>query len=99
MDISVTRTGGFAGLTKKVGTVNTTQLDAAAAQQVEQMVQSIGFFDLPAIVSGGALGADMFRYEITVTQGDRQHTVVFDDDESPETAPLHRLVDTVIQMR
>lgn len=98
MEISVTRSGGFAGLTKEVGSVNTTRLKAATAQQLEQMVRGVGFFDLPATASGGGLGADMFRYEITVTQSNRHHTVAFYDDGSPETAPLRKLVDAVSGM-
>jgi len=99
MKVSVKRVGGFAGLTEEVATVDTAQLDAAAAQQVEQIIQSVGFFDLPAAISGGTIGADLFQYEITVREGDRQHTVTFTDDESPETAPLRRLVETLTQMR
>ena len=86
MQVSVKRSGGFAGLTEEVAAVETAQLDAAAAQQVEQLIQSVGFFDLPATISGGTIGADLFRYEITVSEGDRQHTVTFTDDESPEIA-------------
>jgi hypothetical protein len=99
MQVSVKRSGGFAGLTEEVAAVETAQLDAAAAQQVEQLIQSVGFFDLPATISGGTIGADLFRYEITVSEGDRQHTVTFTDDESSEIAPLRRLVETLTQMR
>ena len=99
MQVSVKRSGGFAGLTEEVAAVETAQLDAAAAQQVEQLIQSVGFFDLPATISGGTIGADLFHYEITVSEGDRQHTVTFTDDESPEIAPLRRLVETLTQMR
>jgi hypothetical protein len=99
MQVSVKRSGGFAGLTEEVAAVETAQLDAAAAQQVEQLIQSVGFFDMPATISGGTIGADLYRYEITVSEGDRQHTVTFTDDESPEIAPLRRLVETLTQMR
>lgn len=99
MNISVKRSGGFAGLTENIADLDTTQLDTATAQQVEQLVQSLGFFNLPVTVSGGGIGADFFHYEITITQDDRQHTVAFDDDDSPVTAPLRRLVETLIQMR
>jgi len=86
-------------LTENIVDLNTTQLNTAAAQQVEQLVQSLRFFDLPATISGGGIGADFFHYEITVTQGDRQHTTAFDDDDSPVTAPLRRFVEALIQMR
>jgi len=99
MKISVKRTGGYAGLAEHVAAIDTAQLAAAAAQQVEQTLQSIGFFDLPATISGDTIGADLPRYEITANEGEQQHTVTFFcDDESPETAPLHRLVQTLSQM-
>ena len=96
MKISVKRTGGYAGLSEDVASINTETLGAALAQQVEQMAREVRFFDLPAFVSGGTIGADLFQYEITVTEADRRHMVVFVDDESPETAPLRRLVDALI---
>jgi hypothetical protein len=100
MKVSVKRVGGFAGLTEEVAAVDMAQLDAAAAQQVEQMIQSVGFFDLPATIAGGTIGADLYRYEITVSEGDRQHTVTFGtDDDRPETAPLRRFIETLTQMR
>lgn len=92
MKISVIRSGGFAGLAEKVVEIDTTQIGVATAQQVKQMMQSIGFFDLPAFVSGGTIGADLFHYEITASDVGRQHTVGFDDDDSPETAPLRKLL-------
>jgi hypothetical protein len=96
MKISVKQTGGFAGEIN-LGAVDTAQLDTAEAQQVEQLVQNIGFFELPATIGGGKIGADLARYEITVTEGDRQHTIAFQDDGSPEHTPLRRLVQIVSQ--
>lgn len=99
MKITVKRTGGYAGLTEDVAAIDTAQLDTVTVQRVEQMLESNRFFDLPATISGDIIGADLPRYEITVTEGDQQHTVTFFcDDESPETAPLHRLVQTLSQM-
>ncbi len=48
MKISVTRTGGFAGVTDEVGSVDTAQLDDAARQKLEQAVRRMKFFELPA---------------------------------------------------
>ena len=99
MNISVKRSGGFAGLTENLADLDTKQIDTAAAQRVEQLVQSLEFFNLPATISGGGIGADFFHYEITVIQNDRQHTIAFDDDDSPVTAPLRRFVETLSQIR
>jgi hypothetical protein len=96
--ISVKRSGGFAGVTEDLGTVNTEQRDAMAANKLEQLVRNVDFFNLPAKVSGG-VGFDQFRYEITITDGEWQHTVAFDDDNSPETMPLRQLVEALHQMK
>jgi hypothetical protein len=98
MDISVQRTGGFAGLTEEVATVNTTQLNPATQQQVEHLVQNMSFFALPATVSSSKIGADLFRYTITVQEGAQHHTVTFVDDDSGEGAPLRQLVETLRQL-
>jgi hypothetical protein len=98
VEISVKRSGGFAGVTEDLGTTNTARLAPAVAHEVEEMVRSIDFFNLPATISGG-IGADLFRYEITVKDGDREHTVTFADDDSPETAPLLRFVQSFRELR
>lgn len=97
MKVSVKRTGGYAGLNEEVVAVDTAQIDPVAAQGIEQIVQSFGFFNLPATVGGGGIGADLIRYEITVSDGGRQHIVAFEDDGSLETAPLRGLVDSLSQ--
>jgi hypothetical protein len=89
MRISIKRTGGYAGVTEDLASVDTATVHAAAAREVEKIVEESRFFALPANSCGG-IGADQFQYEITVTEGQRQHTVTF-DDESPESASLHRL--------
>jgi hypothetical protein len=95
--ISGKRSGGFAGVTEDLGTVNTEGLDGMAAKKLEQLVQTIDFFNLPPTISG--VGMDLFRYEITVIEGERQHTVTFDDDNSPETMPLRQLVESISHMK
>ncbi len=98
MKISVIRTGGYAGLSDELVALDTADLDATAARRVEELVRGIRFFELPRDIAGGAIGADMFRYEIAVTDADRQHSIGFVADESPETAPLRRLVDALTQI-
>jgi hypothetical protein len=92
MQISVKRSGGYAGDTQDLGSLDTAQQRSAAAQEAEQLVRSIGFFNL---APDAAIGADLFRYEITVRDDDRQHTVEFADDGSPQNEPLLRLVGLV----
>jgi hypothetical protein len=92
MKIIVKRTGGYAGLSEEVVAVDTSQLDTAEAQRVEHLIQSKGFFNLPANAADDAVGADMFRYEIAVSDGARQHTVAFNEG-STGGAPLLDLVE------
>lgn len=97
MQVLVKRTGGFAGLTEELARVDTAQLDPATVKQVENIVQSLGFFALPDTIVSSGVGADRFSYEITVTEGKQQHTVTFNDDNSPETEPLRKLVKAIVE--
>lgn len=93
MDIWVQRTGGYAGFTEDIATLNTEQLDLAVAQQVESLMMNTDFFHLPPEVGGS--GTSIFQYVITADDGRRQHRVTFNDDGTPEGAPLRRLVETL----
>jgi emfourin len=92
--IKVQRSGGYAGISEEIASIDTAQLDPEAASRIEQLIGQTRFFDLPAEAPGG-VGADFFRYEVTVTDNGRQHTVAFADDGGPETEPLRKLVETV----
>ena len=93
MRISVQRSGGFAGLTDNIANVDTSQLDPETEAKVSAKVASIGFFDYPAEVTG-PVGADMYRYEITVTDGAKRHSVTFVESAN-EAAGLLDLVQTL----
>jgi len=86
MTITVTRSGGFAGSSETLASVDTTRMDAGTAQRIEELIKKIRFFGLPATVSGRAVGADFLRYEVQIRDSDRQHHVAFVDDDGPETA-------------
>ena len=90
MTISIKQSGGVAGGTFELGSFDIEQL-GARGERVRRILQDANFFGLPARM-GGHIGADFLRYEITAREADREHTVTFTDDESPETAPLRELV-------
>jgi hypothetical protein len=95
VQISVTRTGGYAGLSELLAQVDSSKLAEAKQTRLASMIESIGFFGMPSTVATKTVGADMFRYEITVTNGSRRHTVSFIDDDSPSIAPLKRLIEAL----
>ena len=92
MRISVTRTGGYAGLSTPVANIDTERVSESQRVRIGALVDACKFFALPATVPSTGVGADMFRYEITVEDGPQRHTVAFLDDDSPATAGLKRLV-------
>jgi hypothetical protein len=96
MTISINQSGGFAGISQPVATIDTNQLDRTTARQLEQLIQETDFFRLPEKVTQ-QVGADMLVYEITVEDANRRHTVTFDDDGSPQTSQLRQLVNLVRQ--
>lgn len=94
MRITVTRSGGYAGLSEAIADVDTATLPEAKRTRVESAIAACRFFTLPETVTGG-VGADMFRYEITIEDSGRRHAVAFTDDDSPASAGLKRLVESV----
>jgi hypothetical protein len=97
MQITVRRSGGFAGITE-TKTVDTAQLQSSIAQQVEQRVRDLDFFALRVDASADAVGADMFQNEVTGHDAGQQRTIWFNDDGQQQTAALRELVDTVLQI-
>jgi hypothetical protein len=97
MKISVTRTGGFAGLTESLGNVDTAALPPAQAAEAARLVQAAGFFALPGELPGGNVGADLFRYEVRVEDGARSHAVAFQDGGQGRPGALPELVAWVKQ--
>ncbi len=92
MKLSITRSGGLAGISESLGSVDTASLPPARARQIEQQLEALRFFELPPVFPASAVGADMFRYTLTATRDDTQHTVVFTDDGRPELQPLRALI-------
>ena len=98
MKIAVKQSGGFAGEVKELLQLDTALSEPSFAQQVERIIRDGKFFDLPAVVQGD-VGADFLRYEITVTDSGRQHTVIFHDDDGPKTAAMKKLLESLLELR
>jgi hypothetical protein len=91
MDITVRRTGGFAGLTR-TARIQTHALPPSDADQLHALVRDA---DLPAIESKPS-GADRFQYEIHVRDGDREQRAIVHDGAMPD--PVRRLVRRVEEL-
>ena len=74
MKISARASGGFAGLDQTV------ELDTAARPDGAALEALLGRLDFFSAAPACAVGADLPRWEITVEDGARCHTVVLSDD-------------------
>jgi hypothetical protein len=99
MKVSIKRGGGFAGISEEIASLDTATLNQAAASEVENLVRSANFFDLPSSPPGQRVGADFLKYEVTVTDAGRQHTLIFNDDGAPTTARLREFVERVAKLQ
>jgi hypothetical protein len=83
MNIHLERSGGFAGL-RQSSDLESSQLSQEEGDELNRLVETSGFFDLPAEVRATAPGADRFQYKLTVNDGARTHTVALDEAAVPE---------------
>ncbi len=76
--------------------IDTKDLPPAEARELEELVEESGFFDLPTgrlrdflrILSHEA-ASDIFRYEVAISRGKRDHRISLDDlTVPPELRPL-----------
>jgi emfourin len=97
MKITVRKSGGYAGIEGEPVSLDTGQLDPKDGGELERLAEEASFFSLPESVEGER-GLDFFRYEVTLADNGRTHTVAFSADESEQTAPLRRLAERVEQL-
>ncbi|MBW4480527.1 MAG: hypothetical protein KME54_27735 [Tolypothrix brevis GSE-NOS-MK-07-07A] len=74
MRISFERSGGFAGIIKTTN-IDTTTLSPNESNQVSQLIQSAGFFELPQTITSDTRSKDRFQYTLTIDDNGKQHTI------------------------
>lgn len=93
MKIKIVQKGGFAGINTLLADFDTANLRIEQAQQLETAIAQADFFHLPTRVGGeDVIGADMFEYEVTVTDKEQKKTVAFVANETaaePLASILH----------
>ena len=82
--------GGFVYLPpSEPVTIDTEELPAEEASQLERLVEAAGFFELPETSPPPRGAADYFEYTISVTSPGRSHTVHLTDPiEDPDVRTL-----------
>lgn len=95
MKITVNRTGGYAGITEQLGFMDTANADPKIVAEVTSILKKLEFFNLPSNIAGEEIGADLQRYEINISDENRQHTVNFSEGQNEQTTQLKTLVDIV----
>jgi hypothetical protein len=94
MRLTLTRSGGFAGLLPPPVTVDTVDLPRAVAKRIEGLVASAGFFNLPHTLAAPTRQPDRMQFTVHVVNEDgREHTVTCDEEAASE--PFLELVRTV----
>ena len=87
--IELTRSGGYAGLTTKLGELDTTELPETDARELEELVRKA---DVPKLAAGSPFrgtAADRFQYELTIDSGDDRYELLMSEDKVPdELRPL-----------
>jgi hypothetical protein len=99
MRISVESGGTFAGGKVPVALVDTAQINPTDARRVEELVRNLGFFNLAPNATPDIVGADIPQYDITITDGSRQHTVTFKESNDSSIAALKKFVEMLSQLR
>jgi hypothetical protein len=70
-------------------TIETDDLPAAEANELERLIEAARFFDLPETSAPSRGAADYLWYTISVTSPERSHTVVLTDPiEDPHSQAL-----------
>jgi hypothetical protein len=87
--IELTRSGGYAGMTTKLGELDTAELPDADARKIDELVKSA---DVPALEEASPMrggGADRFQYDLVIEDDDGRRQVTMSEDKIPnELRPL-----------
>ena len=99
MRIIVRRSGGFVGTAETLHDIDTDNLDAESAAEVENLVRALDAAAQDDGAQAQPVGADFINYEVTLSDGQGQRTVSIVDDNSPRLDPVHRLLNYLSTLR
>jgi hypothetical protein len=75
MQVSLERTGGFTGISKKIS-VDTNTLPVQVVEELSQLLEAADFFQLPEQIMSDNSQCDRFQYRLTVEDHGQQHSVI-----------------------
>lgn len=86
MRITFKRSGGFAGLPSQSQTVelDTEQLPAEKAQELQQLVEGARPFDRLSQTEGAGKARDAYQFDLTIEDAGRTHSIRATDGAVPE---------------
>lgn len=82
MRVLLERTGGFAGISKRIS-VDTNTLPSEKAEELRRLVGAANLFQLPEQIISSSQESDRFQYQLTVEDNNQQHTVVVSESALP----------------
>jgi hypothetical protein len=94
MKISFERTGGFTGM-RMTAVLDTELMSKEDGNNLEKMVSSSSFFDLPEVLPAHEKGADNFQYRLTLESEKQKHTVEMSGVSVPDK--LRPLIDLMMK--
>lgn len=92
MRISLTRTGGLAGM-RRTATVDTAALDPSRAEALERLLRQAEREGPSSAPARSGRAPDCFRYTLTVEEAGRRRTVQFGEEGAPDC--VQRFVEAV----
>ena len=84
MRVTLSRSGGFAGILPPPISLDTSALPRAVAGQLEELVASVDFFSLPRTLAAPTRQPDRLQFTMSIANDDgSEHTVTCDEEIAP----------------
>ena len=96
MRLTLTRSGGLAGVLPRPVALDTATLPRAVARRLEKLVATVDFFNLPPRMAARTRQPDRWQFTLSIISNEgREHTVTCDEEAATE--PLLELIRAVQQ--
>jgi len=83
VELSFTRSGGFAGMRLSTH-LDTRTLSPDEAKRVQRLIEDADLFNISSVSVARSTSADRFQYDLTVDDQHRQHTIRLPESAVPD---------------